>query len=96
MHYMRRTSSFQPTDQGVNMTRDQFIQYAHDYLDDLEPIYDQLAEYNSEVRMFGDAGPGAGYRLRQQIARIYKIERQLARLENREPRDFHLALRAAR
>jgi len=80
------------------MTRDEFIEYARAVTDDDEiwGVRELIAEHNSEVHRFGDAWPGATLHLRQQIAALRNIERQLARLEHREPRNFHFALRAAR
>lgn len=73
-----------------SMTRDEFIAYAHEVTsgEAMEPLYERLAEHASEVAMFGDSGPGTAYYLHQSIAELYSIERQLARLENREPRRF--------
>lgn len=57
------------------MTRDEFISYAYEVLygEGSECLFDSIAEYNNEVAMFGDAGPGHGYRLRQQIAEYNSI-----------------------
>jgi hypothetical protein len=78
------------------MTKNEFIQYAHDALspEGLEGLFEQIAEFNSEVAMFGDGGPGSLYRIRASIADVYRIERQLARLTGREPRkDFGFRVR---
>lgn len=65
------------------MTRDEFLEYAQWVLGEgAESLYEQLAEYNSEVAMFGDAGPGAGLRLHQAIAEYNGVARQYARLTN--------------
>jgi len=73
------------------MTKDEFIAYAHEALSDevLEPLYDLIAEHNGEVAHFGDSWPGAIVRLHATISEVKAIERQLARLEGRQPRDFH-------
>ena len=81
---------------GYAMTKDEFIHYAHEVLspEGLEGLYEQIAEFNNEVAMFGDGGPGSLYRIRESIADVYRIERQLARLTNREPRtDFGFRVR---
>ena len=72
------------------MTEKQFIRYAHEALspDVLEPLYDRISEHNGEVARFGDSWPGALVGIHQSIADILSIERQLARLERREPRNF--------
>jgi len=72
------------------MTQDEFVKYARDALsgDALEGLYDVIAEHNAEVSAFGDSWPGALYNIRAQIAEVQSIERQLARIEKREPCDF--------
>ena len=64
------------------MTRDEFVSYAYEILfgEGAEPLFEQIAEFNSEVAMFGDAGPGAGCRLRQSIDEYNRIARQYERL----------------
>lgn len=71
------------------MTREQFIAYAHEVLSDLEPLYETIAEHNGEVARFGDSRPGALVQIHRRVAEVRSIERQLARLEGREPRQFH-------
>lgn len=73
------------------MTREEFIAYAHEATsaDVLEGLYETISEHNGEVAAFGDSWPGALVRIHASIADVRKIERQLARLEGREPRDFH-------
>ena len=80
------------------MTRDEFIAYAHEALsgEALEPLYETIAEHNGECVAFGDSWPGALVRIHASIADVYKIERQLARLEGREPRDFRFGVRSPR
>lgn len=76
------------------MNREEFIAYAHEVLDGdaLEPLYDTIAEHNSEVAAFGDSWPGAAIRIHQNIDSVRAIERQLARLEGREPREFRFCV----
>lgn len=80
------------------MTRDQFIAYAHQALspDVLEPLYERISEHNGEVAQFGDSWPGALVQIHNSIAEIRKIERQLARLERRAPREFRFSVSAPR
>jgi hypothetical protein len=80
------------------MTKAEFIRYAHEALDGdaLECLYDTISEHNGEVAQFGDSWPGALVRIHASIAEVNAIERQLARLENREPRDFRFAPRSPR
>ena len=78
------------------MTKDQFIAYAHEYLSPsgLEGLFEMIDEFNGEVARFGDGGPGSLLRLRAEIMKVHRIERQLARLEGREPRkDFGFRVR---
>lgn len=49
------------------MTAAEFIEYAAEVLNDEESLYERIAEVRSEVAMFGDAGPGACYRIIQSI-----------------------------
>ena len=78
------------------MTREEFIQYAHEVTDfeALEGLYDIISEHNGEVACFGDSWPGALVSIHSSIARVKSIERQLARLENREERDFCFSVRS--
>lgn len=64
------------------MTRDEFVEYARDRLfgEGAECACELIAEYNNEVAMFGDAGPGAGLRVRELIAEHNSIARQYTRL----------------
>jgi hypothetical protein len=80
------------------MTRDQFIAYAHEVTsgEALEPLYEQLAEHEGEIARFGDAGPGRTTLLLEACREVRAIERQLARLERRQERDFRLAVRSPR
>jgi hypothetical protein len=74
------------------MTRDEFVKYANEFLceDNFYGYCESVAEFNSEVAMFGDAGPGAALPLFAFQRQVASVERQLARLENREPRSFRL------
>lgn len=60
------------------MTADEFISYAYEVLfgEGVEPLLEQIAEYNSEVAMFGDAGPGMGLRLGLAITEYNRIARR--------------------
>lgn len=64
------------------MTRAEFISYAHEVLfgESSEGLFEQVAEHNSEVAMFGDAGPGSGYRLRKSIAEYNSIANRYEQL----------------
>ena len=77
------------------MTEREFIRYAHEVTDGdaLEPLYDTITQHNSEVSAFGDSWPGALYHIHRNIAEVKAIERQLARLEKRAPRDFRFSVR---
>jgi len=89
-----------PTETQVKdlMTREEFIAYAHDALsgDALEPLYDTISEHNSECAAFGDSWPGALVQIHASIRDVVAIERTLARLEHREPYDFHFHVRSPR
>ena len=80
------------------MTRQEFIRYANEALDAdaLEPLYDTITQHNSEVAAFGDSWPGALYRIHRDIAEVRSIERQLARLEGRVPREFRFHVSSPR
>lgn len=80
------------------MTQDEFVKYARNALsgDALEGLYDVIAEHNGEVAAFGDSWPGALYRIHAQIAEVKSIERQLARIEKREPCDFKFRVMSPR
>lgn len=80
------------------MTRNAFIRYAHQVLsrDALEPLYERIGEHNSEVTGFGDSWPGAMLELYKSIDEANSIERQLARLEGREPRNFQFRVSSPR
>jgi hypothetical protein len=82
----------------ADMTRDEFIKYAHEVLSDeaLEPLCDKIMEHNAEVAQFGDSWPGALVEIHASVASVHRIERQLARLEGRQPRDFRFAVRSPR
>ena len=77
------------------MNREQFIAHARATLtpEEIDGLRESISEYNGETAAFGSAGPGTFTQLAAEIRRVNKIERQLARLENREPRDFYLRLR---
>lgn len=80
------------------MTRDEFIRYAReatDY-DALEGLYEVISEHNGEVARFGDSWPGAMVHIQSQINDVKQIERQLARLEGRQPRDFQFRVSSPR
>ena len=80
------------------MTQDEFVKYAHNAVsfDALEGLYDVIAEHNGEVSAFGDSWPGALYPIHAQIAEVQSIERQLARIEKREPCDFKFRVMSPR
>lgn len=80
------------------MTREQFIAYAHEATawEALEGLYDVISEHNGEVARFGDSWPGAMVRIQSQINDVKQIERQLARLEGRPPRDFRFNVSSPR
>ena len=78
------------------MTREEFIKYAHEALsyEALEGLYETISEHNGEVAAFGDSWPGALVRIHSSIREVNSIERQLARLERREPRNFRFNVRS--
>jgi hypothetical protein len=80
------------------MTQDEFVEYAHNALDAdvLEGLYETISEHNGEVARFGDSWPGALVQIHESIADVYKLERQLARIEKREPRDFRFRVSCPR
>ena len=80
------------------MNREQFIRYARLALspDVLEGLYERISEHNGEVTQFGDSWPGALVSIRRQTEDVHAIERQLARLEGREPRCFHFRVQSPR
>lgn len=80
------------------MTRNAFIRYAHGVLsqDALEPLYERIGEHNAEVAGLGGSWPGAMVEIRASIAEVHSIERQLARLEGREVRDFRFRVSSPR
>lgn len=80
------------------MTRDQFIRYANEATsyECLEGLYELISEHNGEVARFGDSWPGAMIRIQSQINDVKQIERQLARLEGRQPRDFQFRVSSPR
>ena len=81
-----------------SMNREQFIRYAREALDPdvLAGLYERISEHNGEVTQFGDSWPGAMISIRRQIDHVHSIERQLARLEGREPRCFHFRVQSPR
>lgn len=80
------------------MTKDQFISYAHEALsgEALESLYERISEHNGEVARFGDSWPGAMVQIQSSISHVKKLERQLARLEQRPERDFHFRVQCPR
>jgi hypothetical protein len=80
------------------MNREQFIRYAREALDPdvLAGLYERISEHNGEVTQFGDSWPGALVSIRRQTEEVLAIERQLARLEGREPRCFHFRVQSPR
>jgi len=82
----------------ATMTREEFVQYARECLSSeaLEPLYDTIAEHNSECAAFGDSWPGALVRIWSSIRQVKRMEAALARIEGREPRDFHFHVRGPR
>jgi hypothetical protein len=80
------------------MNREQFIRYAREALspDVLAGLYERISEHNGEVSQFGDSWPGALASIRRQTEEVHAIERQLARLEGREPRCFHFRVQSPR
>jgi hypothetical protein len=80
------------------MTREEFIRYAHEALspEAMESLYETIAEHNGEVAAFGDSWPGAMIRIQGAIKEMNSIERQLARLEGREPRNFYFRVSCPR
>jgi hypothetical protein len=81
-----------------SMTQNQFIRYAREALspDVLEGLYERISEHNGEVAQFGDSWPGAMLQIHGRIADVQSIERQLARLEGRAPRDFRFRVQSPR
>lgn len=77
------------------MTQAEFIAYAHEVTsgEALEPLYETIAEHNGEVARFGDSWPGALVHIHASVAQVHKIEATLARMEKREPRNFHFNVR---
>jgi hypothetical protein len=77
------------------MTREEFIAYAVEATSEeaLEPLYETIDQHNGEVAQFGDSWPGAIPQIQADIAEVKRIERQLARLVGREPRNFHFSVR---
>lgn len=65
-----------------SMNATQFVAYAQEVLfgEAAEPLFEQISEAAGEIAMFGDAGPGALYRLRESVAEYNAIGRQWARL----------------
>lgn len=78
------------------MTRDEFIAYAHRALDAdaLECLYETISQHNGEVAQFGDSWPGAMIGIWAGIDGVNRLERQLARLEDRPVRDFRFGVRS--
>jgi hypothetical protein len=82
-------------DEQYTMAREQFVAYALEETSSyrLESLYETIAEHNGEVAAFGDSWPGALVRIHSSIDHIKQVERQLARLQNRAPRDFGFRVR---
>lgn len=80
------------------MTDKEFAAYAHEALSEeaLECLYDTIAEHNGEVARFGDSWPGALVRIHANVAEVHAIERQLARIERRAPREYRFNVRSPR
>jgi len=80
------------------LTREEFIEYAREATsyEALEGLYETISEHNGECAAFGDSWPGALVRIHASIAEVYSIERQLARLEGRVPRDFRFRVSSPR
>lgn len=78
------------------MTQAEFVAYAHEMLNDMECLYDTIAEHNGEVAQFGDSWPGALVRIHKQIREVKRLEACLARIERREPRDFQFRVYSPR
>jgi hypothetical protein len=76
------------------MTRQAFIDYAHQALsvESLEALHERCDEHNGEVARFGDSWPGAMIELHRSADEVFRIERQLARLEGRAPREFRFRI----
>ena len=57
------------------MTKDEFIDYAHEYLfgEGCEGLYENISQCQSEINMFGDSGPGSMLRLSEQVADFNRI-----------------------
>lgn len=72
------------------MTQAQFVDYAYQVLsiEALEPLFERIAEHNSEVAAFGDSGPGTQCRIYESVHAVMGVERQLARIEGRAVRSF--------
>lgn len=81
-----------------SMSDEEFIAYAHDALsgEALECLYETISEHNGEVARFGDSWPGALIRIHASIAEVRAIERTLAKLEQRDPRDFRFSVSSPR
>ena len=78
------------------MTRNEFIQYANEVLDDMECLYETISQHNGEVAQFGDSWPGAMVHIQWHINQVVGIERRLAKLQGREPREFRFGVRSPR
>lgn len=76
------------------MTRDEFIVHAREALspEALEPLFETIAQHNSEVAAFGDSWPGAIVDIRKAIRSAHRLEETLARLEGREPHPLNFPL----
>lgn len=75
------------------MSEKEFIEYASYALSEgLESLYEIISEHNGEVAMFGDSGPGRLLHINSMIQDVVGVERQLARIQKREPRKFHFSV----
>ena len=77
------------------MTRNEFIQYANEVLDPegMEGLYETISQHNGEVAQFGDSWPGAMIQIQGSINHIVGVERRLAKLQGRAPREFRFGVR---
>jgi hypothetical protein len=79
---------------GQSMSRDEFIAYAYEVIfgEGAECLMERIAEARNEIAMFGDAGPGALHRLRQDVADYNRIGETLQRLTGENFRRISLPM----
>jgi hypothetical protein len=67
------------------VTKAEFLAYAEEALgpESMECLYEQMAQYESECALYGDAGVGMGLHLQESIAKARKIDAQYTRLTGR-------------